>query len=204
MITIRDRDQIEELKLLIETHDGEGGKFNLAGIRNEDDAEDDVWNDVLIAATDDVMLLCQGTTDPGRRATLEHKVGADHLALGFHKSLWEIGWHGGKERWWRHRAFVQGMRKVDTVRDTNRNFIVDPEDLQITDKAGWGMNGHTVIGKVPERIGSWSWGCQVWLHRKEFEAVLALAEKTGQKLFSYMLFPLTDETEDLYYLVYND
>ncbi|HPA71668.1 MAG TPA: hypothetical protein PLI62_14230 [Spirochaetota bacterium] len=200
MTTITDPSKIKLFKTLYDLNGATWNKFNLSGISNSADAENDVWNDVLIAASDEVILLCQGTTDPGRAATLQHSVGADHLQIGFYKDLWEIGWHGGKDKSWRHRAFVQGMRQVSTVRDTNRNFIVDPEDLLITDKAGWGMNGHTVIGPRPATIGNWSWGCQVWLFRNEFEKVLSLAEKSGMKLFSYLLMPLKSENKEFYFL----
>lgn len=200
MITITEPSTIKSLKSLYALYGASWDKFNLLGIRNAADADKDVWNDVLVAATDDVVLLCQGTTDPGRSATLQHGVGADHLQIGFHKDIWEIGWHGGKDKSWRHRAFVQGMHPVSTVRDTNRNFIIDPDDLLVTDRAGWGMNGHTVIGPRPAKIGNWSWGCQVWLFREEFERVLALSEKSGMRFFSYLLVPLKSENEEFYFL----
>lgn len=200
MKTITNPLKIKLLKRLYELNGATWKDFNLSGISNAADAEKDKWNDVLIASTNDVILLCQGTTDPGRAATQQHRVGADHLQFGFHEDLWETGWHGGKDKPWRHRAFIQGMHLVSTVRDTNRNFIIDPEDLLVTDKAGWGMNGHTVIGPRPATIGNWSWGCQVWLFRDEFEKVLSLADKSGMRLFSYLLIPLKSENEEFYFL----
>jgi hypothetical protein len=100
----------------------------------------------------------------------------------------------------RHRAFVQDERLASTVRDTDRNGVVDPWDLVVTDKPWWGMNGHTVIGTPPATIGNWSWGCQVWLYRDEFETVLALAEKSWMKIFSYLLMPLKAENGEFYFL----
>lgn len=155
---------------------------------------------MLIAATDDLVLICQWTTDPGKNATKEHKVGADHLQIGYHKDLWEIGWHGIKDKWWRYRAFVQDERLASTVRDTNRNSTIDPGDLVVNDKPLWGMNGHTMIGTPSTTIGNWSWGCQVWLFRGEFEKVLALAEKSGMKLFSYFPIQLKAENGEFYIL----
>jgi hypothetical protein len=54
------------------------------GIRNPEAAEKNVWNDVLITATDELVQLCHGTTDPGKTAAVKHRVRADHLQIGYH------------------------------------------------------------------------------------------------------------------------
>lgn len=186
---------IEKLKHLYRVHGAPWMAVNLGGIRNEE--KPDTWNDVLWCATDSMLILSRGTTDPGKNAVREHREGADSLQYGFQGDLWVIGWHGGQDKAWRHRAFVQAGT-VDVTRDTNRNGRIDPEDKVIAGASGWGINRHSVIGPVPETIRNWSWGCQVVMHLAEHEETVRIAEKSGQTRFGNLLVPLSEQTQKFY------
>ena len=192
---ITDADTIAKTKELYELNGGEWEHVNLFGIGN--DEGDNNWNDVLGMVTDDCLILSPGTTKPGTPATNNHRVGADHLPPGFYYHIWALGWHGAKGKYYRHKAFVQGPRKIDTVRDTNRNGQIDPSDLIVNDAAWWGINGHTVVGN-PDHVGRWSGGCQVAQHSATFNEIVRVAEKSGQPIFSYLLMPLKSENKFLY------
>ena len=192
---ITDADTIAKTKELYELNGGEWEHVNLFGIGN--DEGDNNWNDVLGMVTDDCLILSPGTTKPGTPATNNHRVGADHLPPGFYYHIWALGWHGAKGKYYRHKAFVQGPRKIDTVRDTNRNGQIDPDDLMINDAEWWGINIQTVVGN-PDHVGNWSWGCQCFRSKNTFDEIVNRAVSSEQSLFSYLLMPLKSENKFLY------
>lgn len=200
MITITNQEEIDNLKTAYKTNGGEWGKYNLGGIRNPSGQARDIWNDVIFAATNDMLILCQGTTDPGRRGTEKSVKGVCHMVEGFHKNAWAIGWHGGKDKAWRHEAFVQ-VASIPYWRDKDRDFEISGADQVIYDEPASGLNIHSTMGK-PEEIGGWSIGCQVIRDMAEFRKVIDMAKKSGFPLFSYMLFSRKREVEELYNKLY--
>lgn len=175
-------------------------RINLFGIRNSADKKLSIWNDVIgmYDKLTGTAYLMAGTTDPSAWWTLNHKKGVDNLQIGYHQHLWIIGNHDGK------LAFSQAGNKVSTIRDTNRNFQIDPSDEIITDRAWWGIDLHTTYRAVKTLgvIGKASAGCQVVKHWKEFHAVRDIAIGTGQVNFSYLLVDLDADSHKIYDEVY--
>jgi hypothetical protein len=199
MITTANAEHIEALKEAYKINGGKWGRFNLFGIRNPADQDKDIFNDVIGAATNDIMILMQGTTDPGKRGTEKSVKGVCHMIEGFHDNAWALGWHGGKDKAWRHEAFIQ-VASVPYWRDKDRDYELSGKDQIITGEPASGINIHSTTGK-PEEIGGWSIGCQVVRDMAEFKNILKIA-KTRGPLYSYMLFSLKKEVDLLYKLVY--
>ena len=199
MITTTKQTDIYALKEACAITGATWGRFNLAGIRNTDRA--DSWNDVIIAANDEIMLMCKATTDPGKKGTDTSVKGVAHMVEGFHKNAWGLGWHGGKDKWWKHEAFIQ-VASVPYWRDVDRDGNLSGADKIITDDPPSGLNIHSVVGDIPASVGGWSLGCQVVMHMTEFLKILAMAKKSGGPLFSYNLMRLKSETKYLYNMVH--
>jgi len=200
MITTVNPEHIEALKMAYDANGGRFSRFNLFGIRNTADQGRDIFNDVIGAATNDIIILMQGTTDPGKRGTEKSVKGVCHMIEGFHENAWAIGWHGSKDKSWRHEAFIQ-VASVPYWRDKDRDFDISGRDAIIYDEPASGINIHSTMGK-PEEIGGWSIGCQVSRDMAEFIKLRDMAKKSGQALFSYMLFDLKSEVRQLYKMVF--
>lgn len=162
--------------------------FNLFGIRFEENQKKDVFNDYIGFATDLAINWFPGTTDPGREATEKKEGGAAHLCLGYHKNLWEIGMHPRtlteQNKAFRHKAFVQASPCL-IWRDKDRDGVKDAGDPVV--RGIFGINLHRASIKGSALIGPYSYGCQVCQLPGSLDILLHNAEKSGLKLFSYML-----------------
>ena len=163
---------------------------NIFGIRFEENQKLDVFNDWLGIATDKEIHLAKGTTDPGIEATKENKQGAAHLCLGFHRDIWAIDTHAANNPKFAHKAFCQrpelGTKPCLIWRDKNRDGTLDDNEPIVSGYFGINMHRASIYGS--SKIGSYSWGCQVHQHPDSLALFLGIAEKSGMKLFSYMLF----------------
>lgn len=200
MKTITSKNHLDQLESLYKVHGGSLENCNWFGIRNPVDKSLSVWNDVigLYIPKEKTIYLVEGTTDPSKWWTLNHKKGVDNLVEGLQPDIWALGKHKGKE------AFVQGPRKVTTIRDTNRNFQLDPSDEIISEKDWWGIDLHTTYRAVKTLgiIGQASAGCQVVKHWKEFHFLRDKVKEYNQKLFSYLLTGIVTENKKLYEAIY--
>jgi hypothetical protein len=176
---------IEELKQAYEKQGGEWELFNIFGIRTEEEQEEDIFNDFIGVATDSVILIFPGTTDPGWKATEEHEGGAAHLCLGFHQDIWMIGIHA-KSTPFAHEAFRQIGNKVKIWRDANRDGTYEGgEPIQT---GYFGINLHRASIHGSELIGPYGEGCQVLKNPDDLKTILDMAKVSGLRKFSYMLF----------------
>jgi hypothetical protein len=190
-----------DIETLYKLHGGTLTEINLIGVANPEKKKLSVWNDALFlySRTRGTVYGGEGTCSPSAWWTQNHQKGVDNLPPGFWRDIWALGNHRG------HTAFVQGPRKISTVRDTNRNYQIDPDDERITDAAWWGIDMHTTYRAVKtlEVIGQASAGCQVWKWWEDFERVVAIAKASGQALFSYLLMDLSADNSFLYKGVFN-
>ena len=200
MITTQKQNDIDLLREAYLINGGKWQRFNYGGVRNPNDQDKDGFNDVIFAATNDIMILMQGTTDPGKRGTEKSAKGVCHMIEGFHANTHALGWHGGKDKAWRHEAFIQ-VAPVPYWRDKDRDYELSGRDAIIRDEPASGINIHSTLGS-PEEIGGWSIGCQVVRHMAEFEKMVALAKKSGMPLFSYLLMTLKRENKRFYEMVF--
>lgn len=200
MITTTKPEDIELLKECYLMNGGKWGRFNFGGIRNDRNQDKDGFNDVIFGATNEIMILMQGTTDPGKRGTEKSVKGVCHMIEGFHANAWALGWHGGKDKAWRHEAFIQ-VASVPYWRDKDKDFEISGKDAIIYDEPASGINIHSTMGD-PSEVGPWSIGCQVVRHMEEFIKLRELAKKSGMPLFSYMLMTLKRENKFFYDMIF--
>jgi len=199
MITTNNPAYIGEMKEAYLMNGGTWNKEgNLLGVRNEY-AKPNRWGCVLGIGSDKKLMLCMGTTRPGKPATEKKKGGAEWLGLGYHVDIWkrpEFGQKFGME------VFKQSG-KISGFLDANRNYIHDPSDPLFQDvgpEAGaWGHSTHKTDLSF---INNSSWLCQVWKFYREFNSIVKEAKISDQKFFSYMLFGLKTETQKFYDMVY--
>ena len=172
--------------------------INIFGIRNEADFKADRFNDVIGIcgeSTENKIILFQATTDPGIKATREHRTGASHLIAGFYKDVWTIEYRKRFDC----KVFVQ-VGKVSTREDTNRDGIIQDSEPTSTDMGPeWGIFLHPPIRINPDDIGDASWGCQVARSRDEYlTSLLPACEASGMKKFSYLLVNKSEETDQYF------
>ena len=197
MKTINDLKYIDLLKNAYLLNGGQWKPGNLFGIRNPEGQEKDEWNDVLGFATDSTIMLCEGTTDPGKNATLTHRTGANHVIEGYYPGLWEIGYSKkfGMEIFWQ-------KGKVRTWDDVNHDFKFDPGDTITEAGPEHGILGHSTKKTDLSRIGDTSWACQSWRYWREFMEIVVAARKTNIKTFGYMLMTLKSENKIFYDMIW--
>jgi len=190
-----DKDRILWLMAYYGEHNYQIDEFNMIGVRNTDNLQQDVINDFLGFWTKDEIFICKGTTDPSVHFTKNtvdrNPAGTFHLIEGFHRQIWCVGQHKGYEALvnnWQHCKPTRGWR------DANYNFVRDPEDVEVCDY--FGINFHrmhptSVVGS----IGRYSAGCQVVQHPKDFKYIMDKVKASwmyrgtyAKTVFNYMLF----------------
>jgi hypothetical protein len=77
MIEITDPNEIAALKEIYAAAGARWDKFNIFGIQNDENPN--TFNDTLGIATDEKIILCIGTTQPGKNATEKKAGGASAL-----------------------------------------------------------------------------------------------------------------------------
>jgi len=178
---------LKHFKNLYKEYGVEIDKFNLFGIRNEENQEQDEWNDYIGFFTDINIYFFKGTTDPGYYYTKNpvNKDGTAHLCLGFHKQIWKIGLHKGK-----YEAFCNKWpcNKTRIWRDFDADGELDYSDEKIY-TGYFGINLHRANEDyLVSTVGKYSAGCQVVRNNNSFQFILEEAKKSGLEKFSYFLF----------------
>lgn len=115
-----------------------------------------------------------------------NRLGTAQMVLGYHKGIWRIGRHKGKN------ALTQTGNQVRVIRDNNGDAYHDfDEDKTYT---GWyGINLHTAnVAGTSTIVGGWSAGCQVTnipqkLMTKLVEKLKYCETRTAFKQYSYFL-----------------
>lgn len=161
-------------------------EFNITGIRWEGDWKKDLHDDLIVYWTEDEIIPCGGTTQPGAHWIKNpmNKRGTATVCYGYYEDVWALGKHNkGKKT--EHDAFIQiGNFKV--WRDANKNGVYDKSDLIEIATPASGINQHAdVYSEVDGLIGSSSAGCQVTEKLSDLKKGVELAKTTSMKKFSY-------------------
>lgn len=164
---------------------------NIFGIRSHN-TKPNAFDDIIgIAYIDsygfEKCRTYKATTDPGLYYLLHpmNVNGTAILDLGFHKDIWNIGFHKGK------RALVQ-VRPCTVIRDRNQDAVLD--FLSENKQTGmYGINLHGAnIGRETKIVDKWSAGCQVMADERELKQMLSICDNQvaccGILPFSYALF----------------
>ena len=149
--------------------------LNLFGVRRL--ARPNTFDDSIGVAYEDgvgrrLVELWEATTDPGTY-WLEHPMnvnGTAVLAVGCHRSLWQLGMHGGPTG---YAALVQ-VSACAVWRDSDRDTVVDPEP-RVLDTGLFGINLHRASASgTSTTVDRWSAGCQVLRRPGDLDRVLEL------------------------------
>jgi len=165
-------------------------KINIVGVRNS------VPGDAVTNAFDDTITVSlkengvwkyyewMATTDPGRKAVLEHSNpnGVARLVPGQYIDSHIIRLHKGK-----YEALGQN-KPVKVFRDANKDLKYDEKKIQ---EGVFGINIHKA-GVDSTVVENWSEGCQVFKREKEFNDFMILAKSCKQKDFTYTLIESKD------------
>jgi len=155
--------------------------FHFVGIRSKINIKNQ-FNDTFILVNGSTLTYFSCTTTPGTYwlKNLFNPKGTAILKPNQYINTFGPGLHQGK-----YKAFVQ-IKPVEVYRDKNLNDI--PEQTAIIDKGFFGINIHraneTMVSKL---IDKWSAGCQVLNNPNAFKLLLAEAERSQQKEFTYTL-----------------
>lgn len=175
---------------------------NIFGVRKKDDtALRNKYDDVIGFDINGEIHLFEGTTHPGKYYTVNplNQLGCAHVKEGFHKDVWQIGFHM-PDTSFGHEAFVQTGGKITVVRDKNKNGLIDNDEIEYVGFFGINLHGG---GKAEiDDINRDSAGCQVLRHRTELANII-LPEikkldcyKNNPKMkFSYLLLNETELPE---------
>lgn len=186
---------IRDAKKLYDKFGGTWGEINIFGIRNEENAEKDQFNDLICIATDDLIHQYQGTTDPSvywtkNPMTAEGFTGAAHVCEGWHQNIWRVGIHA-KGTNFAHEALIQTGNKIRIWRDVDKDFTEDEgEPIQ---SGYYGINCHRASSQLTEVIGYYSAGCQVIQRIGDFLEFMGIIKGSDvylanpQARFSYLL-----------------
>lgn len=164
---------------------------NHFGVRNTDNIENDVWNDLLGQFTSESLNMCLGTTDPSiyynRPDKQMNKKGTMHLCHGYHKNIWTLGKHGKKG----YPALVNRWNcgKQRVWRDVNKDMRFTNGDIYDYGIFGGNLHKRYNDSLSLEKGIRWdSAGCQVFAHEEDHDECYMTSKDSGQKFFSYMLF----------------
>jgi hypothetical protein len=179
------KDMADKFKELFKKRGYRWEPFNLIGIRHEENQGQDVFNDKIGYVTDTDFFFLKGTTDPGAEATEKKEGGAAHLCLGNHPKIWTIGIHA-KGTPFAHEAFIQIGNSVKIWRDIDKDTEFDENEP--VQQGYFGINFHRAALNKIEKIGPYSYGCQVAQIASDFNEILVAAKASKMKYFSYTLF----------------
>lgn len=170
----------------------------------------DSFNDVLGIAyyvgTKSVLILCSGTTDPGKSELTNpsfiaaQQEGTAIVKEGQYRRAYKYGYHGIGN--WRHKALIQ-VAPITIYRDRNGDTTLDigKEVKTTTGLYGINIHGSTLWDNTElKEIGRYSAGCQVFNKANEYKQFMQTCEyqiKAGLgDTFSYTLFNEHDFTRN--------
>jgi len=169
-------------------------KLNVVGIRNPENTKPDEFQDEIAYFYFDengnpVGKVVRGTTSPSVYF-LQNPMnlrGTAILQQGQYKDAYAIGLHRGK-----YSALVQ-VKPVTVIRDTDRNSYLD--FFADTQTGLFGINIHrATIGKSNEAfIGQDSAGCQVYMYKDDFDAMMRMANKSRDNYGNKFTYTLIDK-----------
>ena len=204
---IQKNELLDQLKGFYEKYNGRMEDVNIFGIQDESNQDKDVWNDWIGLNIGFEIYLWKGTTNPGKHAMITHPDGAGHMAYGFHDHIWCFDKHAPAIPNWTHEALCQrstrGCGAIKYWRDVNKHYVFDPAIDKIESSKECYMNFHRA-SKVQDVavIGTYSEGCTVTLHAKDFEDVLtkiklvpSVAKDIKGFLANYLLTNIKDWTD---------
>ncbi|MEE7625441.1 hypothetical protein V3O24_04645 [Methylobacter sp. Wu8] len=170
------------------------GELNLTlvGIRSKD-SDANTFNDLLCVLYEKGGKLQMEqfaiTTDPGMYYR-EHPINVDGTAIlkpGHYPKCWQIGAHQGK-----YIALVQ-RGPMTVYRDRNKDAHLDKANEQT---GYFGINLHRAgANALTLRTDKVSAGCQVFADSKDFDTVMALAQKSAAKYGNRFSYTLLDEAD---------
>ena len=141
------------------------------------------------------------TVSPGlesmRRAAKNGLVGAALLDKGYHKEVWELGYHKANTQGKNHPALVQ-VAPTRFHRDVNRNWLRDDKNLQVGLR---GLNIHRASRfQNLQDIGIYSAGCLVFQNYSAFSKFMLIlytwlsANKKATKRWSATILAVEDQS----------
>ena len=154
--------------------------FHFVGIRSKANLPNQ-FDDLFGVINGNTLEWYTCTTNPGTYwlKNLLNPKGCAVLKPNQYCDTWQIGNHKG------YTAFVQA-KEVEVYRDNNKNDIA--EETGVIDKGFFGIDIHRAAPTgISKLIDKWSAGCQVLNDSSEFARVLALAQESKHKLFTYTL-----------------
>ena len=173
--------------------------FNVTGIRLDDNAMNDEFDDYLVFWTPDGnAIVSVATTIPGKWGTLnpvtyKRVKGAGRLVKGFYRNSHSFGVHARSNPGFAHEGFLQ-TGKLRFFRDVDGDGIInDIEPSQ--DGSDTGFNIHRASkAQLAEFVGKYSLGCQVSQYADAHEAGVALykASMLNGNPISYLLSEIDD------------
>lgn len=175
-------------------------QVNLCGFRNRDISTVDEFNDYLgVAYLDEFLnkhfLIFRGTTKPGLTSLSGKPMnpnGTFILAPGQHKKSWMTGFHHANDPEKRYEAYVQsGPGVFKGWRDNDQDGRFDFDGVLYSDVSG--LNGHRAGVNDTNKVGPYSYACQVVRDDKEHSIWLGVGKRCAEiygNIFHYTLFQL--------------
>lgn len=154
----------------------EPGRIQLVGIRRDADRSTRANDDVFVLLLGGLVFAFFGTTDPG---TTTNAAGAPFLVHGQHR--YRFGWHKQSNMDTVYRALKPCTNGVLVVRDGDRDFVLDEDEmhgeLEVNPSINihWGGRG----------TSNWSAGCQVVCGRAYINHADAVVDCTASAAVNY-------------------
>jgi len=184
---------IDQFNEVMQQYGADYKDFNIVGIRCDDDALNDSFDDLLLFFNGSKYIASPASTVPGKwwtqnPVTDAGVTGAGRLAIGYYPESHTMGIHGASHPDFAHEAWCQtGVLKY--YRDVNKNGIIEFfEPLQ--SGSGKGFNIHRAsAAKIMQFVDKWSAGCQVSQNHKLHEAGIQMAKESmdTKNPISYLL-----------------
>jgi hypothetical protein len=163
-------------------HNAPNFLFDIAGIRFDDNAMDNGFDDLLIFNNRKTAIVSIASTIPGKYWT-EHPVtdagvtGCGRLVPGYYPASHVLGIHGAQYPDFKHEAWIQ-CGKLRYARDTNKDGII--EDFEpVQEGYGKGFNIHRCSrSQIVQYVDKYSAGCQVSEVAAVHEAAVAMHKES--------------------------
>lgn len=172
-------------------------KLNVVGIRNSNVTQNDSFDDLIAFFYYDdkgtlIGKVAQATTDPSIQY-LENPMaegGTAILKAGQYIDTYAIDKHIGK-----YDALCQRLKPVTVIRDSDRNSYLNL--LAPTTTGMYGINIHrAAVGQnMPDKIGPYSAGCQVFRNESDFQMMMNMAQKSRSVHGNKFTYTLIDERD---------
>jgi len=201
-LSISLQDVVNMVKASGYTLDTRPDKLNVVGIRDSSVAVPENYSDAIAYFYYDNNGNLQGkvaeaTTTPSVYYLENLFEGAGSsggsaiMKGGQYKDAYSLGLHRGK-----YEALIQ-MKPVTTIRDGDRNSIINYLAKTTTGLYGINIHRSTAVWADKDKIGQDSAGCQVFRFRDDFDNMISLAKKSSLKYGNSFTYTLIDQREKL-------